>query len=71
MLFDNLIPLTGTYRVTKHGLMDRLNTDMTQEVVKIQDEFFRVYNEGDLNELARFDKELDVIAESYRAQSLH
>ena len=41
-----------------------------REVVRIQDEFFRVYNEGDLNELARFGKELDVIAESYRAQSL-
>ena len=36
----------------------------------IQEEFFRIYNEGDLNELARFGKELDVIAESYRAQSL-
>jgi len=41
-----------------------------REVVRIQDEFFRVYNEGDLNELIRFGKELDVIAESYRAQSL-
>ena len=41
-----------------------------REVVRIQDEFFRIYNEGDLNELARFGKELDVIAESYRAQSL-
>jgi putative GTP pyrophosphokinase len=41
-----------------------------REVVKIQEEFFRIYNEGDLNELARFDKELDVIAEGYRAQSL-
>jgi len=40
-----------------------------REVVRIQDEFFRVYNEGDLNELARFGKELDVIAESYRAES--
>ncbi|KAJ4749844.1 Alpha/beta-Hydrolases superfamily protein [Rhynchospora pubera] len=28
----------GTYRVTKHGLMDRLNTDMTQEVKKINDD---------------------------------
>ena len=42
-----------------------------REVVRIQEEFFRIYNEGDLNELARFGKELDVIAESYRAQSLH
>lgn len=41
-----------------------------REVVRIQDEFFRIYNEGDLNELVRFGKELDVIAESYRAQSL-
>ena len=41
-----------------------------REVVKIQEEFFRIYNEGDLNELAKFDKELDVIAEGYRAQSL-
>ena len=41
-----------------------------REVVRIQDEFFRVYNHGDLNDLARFGKELDVIAESYRAQSL-
>ena len=41
-----------------------------REVVKIQEEFFRIYNEGDLNELVRFGKELDVIAEGYRAQSL-
>ena len=42
-----------------------------REVVRIQDEFFRIYNEGDLYELIRFGKELDIIAESYRAQSLH
>jgi len=41
-----------------------------REVVKIQDEFFRIYNQNDLNALSRFGKELDVIAESYRAQSL-
>ncbi len=41
-----------------------------REVVRIQEEFFRIYNEEDMNELARFGKQLDVIAESYRAQSL-
>ena len=41
-----------------------------REVVRIQDEFFRIYNQGDLNELSRFGKELDLIAEGYRAQSL-
>jgi len=41
-----------------------------KEVVKIQDEFFRVYQEGDLTQLEHFSKELDVIAEGYRVQSL-
>lgn len=41
-----------------------------KEVVKIQDEFFRVYQNGDLSQLEHFSKELDIIAEGYRAQSL-
>ncbi len=41
-----------------------------REVVKIQDEFFRIYESGDLNQLERFNKELDIISEGYRAQSL-
>lgn len=41
-----------------------------REVVKIQDEFFRIYNTGDLEQLERFNKELDSISEGYRAQSL-
>lgn len=42
-----------------------------REVVKIQDEFFRIYQSGDLNQLERFNKELDIISEGYRAQSLN
>lgn len=41
-----------------------------REVVKIQTEFFKIYEEGDLEQLERFNKELDIIAEGYRAQSL-
>jgi putative GTP pyrophosphokinase len=41
-----------------------------QEVVSIQDEFFRIYQSGDQTELARFSKELDLISARYRAQSL-
>lgn len=41
-----------------------------REVIKIQDEFFRIYESGDLNQLERFNKELDIISEGYRAQSL-
>lgn len=41
-----------------------------REVIKIQDEFFRIYNQGDLDELSKFNRELDMISEGYRAQSL-
>jgi putative GTP pyrophosphokinase len=42
-----------------------------QEVIKIQDEFFRIYQVGEREELEKFSKELDLIAQRYRAQSLH
>lgn len=41
-----------------------------REVIKIQDEFFKIYESGDLEQLERFNKELDAISEGYRAQSL-
>ncbi len=41
-----------------------------REVLKIQDEFYRIYELKDLEQLKRFCRELDVIAEGYRAQSL-
>jgi putative GTP pyrophosphokinase len=41
-----------------------------REILKIQDEFFKVYNMGDVNQLERFNKELDIISEGYKAQSL-
>ncbi len=41
-----------------------------REVDKIQDEFFVVYNTGDLAKLSHFNQELDIIVEGYKAQSL-
>ena len=41
-----------------------------REVVKIQDEFYKIYQEGDSEALMQFAKELDIISEGYRAQSL-
>jgi putative GTP pyrophosphokinase len=38
--------------------------------MKIQDEFFEIYETNDLEQLERFAKELDIISEGYRAQSL-
>lgn len=41
-----------------------------REIVKIQDEFYRVYKKGDIPALEHFLRELDVIAEGYRAQNV-
>ena len=41
-----------------------------REILKIQDEFYSIYNSSDYEELERFNRELDIIAEGYRAQSL-
>lgn len=42
-----------------------------REVLKIQDEFYRIYELGDIDHLKRFSRELDNIAEGYRAQSVN
>ena len=41
-----------------------------REIKKIQDEFYQIYTMNDLNQLERFDKQLDQVAEGYRAQAL-
>ncbi|MDY3917827.1 MAG: GTP pyrophosphokinase family protein [Candidatus Limivivens sp.] len=40
-----------------------------REIMKIQDEFYRIYKEDNIEQLERFSRELDLLAESYRAQS--
>lgn len=42
-----------------------------REVMKIQDEFLRVYKTKDLQQLERFHRQLDIIAEGYRAQAVY
>ncbi|MEE0420842.1 MAG: GTP pyrophosphokinase family protein [Lachnospiraceae bacterium] len=42
-----------------------------REIVQIQDEFYRIYEQNDIEQLKRFQKQLDIIAEGYRAQSTH
>ena len=41
-----------------------------REIIKIQDEFYKVFQGGDFDELRHFGKQLDVISEGYRAQSI-
>lgn len=41
-----------------------------REILKIQDEFYTIYKTGDFDQLVRFNRQLDVVAEGYRAQRL-
>lgn len=41
-----------------------------REAERIQEEFFRIYEEKDIEKLKHFATELDIIAEGYRAQTL-
>lgn len=41
-----------------------------REMEKIQDEFYRIYSMNNLEQLVRFHKQLDVLAQGYRAQSI-
>lgn len=59
LVADILINIQNLYKVANK-----------REVLKIQDEFYRIYNGGSLEQLQRFNRELDIIAEGYRAQSL-
>ena len=52
------------------NIQNLYKTGNKREVLKIQDEFLKVYETGDLKQLERFHKELDIISEGYRAQSL-
>ena len=42
-----------------------------REVTKIQTEFLRVFHTKDLKQLERFHRQLDIIAEGYRAQAVY
>ena len=44
--------------------------DNRREVIKIQDEFYRIFSSHNLEELRRFHKQLDIMAEGSRAQSV-
>lgn len=41
-----------------------------REIVKIQDEFYQLYEKSDIEQLEQFNKQLDIIAEGYRAQGI-
>lgn len=75
---DEIMDAQNSFRIKASVVSDILTNIQNlykvanqREVVKIQDEFLRIYQSGNLEELERFNKELDIISEGYRAQSLN
>lgn len=57
---DILLTIQNLYRFVSH-----------REAVRIQEEFYNIYKEENIEKLRHFATELDVIAEGYRAQTLN
>lgn len=53
-----------------NNIQNLYKTANKREVAKIQTEFYKIYEIGDVEQLKRFNKQLDVIAEGYRAQAI-
>lgn len=67
----------NSFQIKAHVVADILNTIQNlynvankREIIKIQDEFYEVYKLGDVDLLEKFSKELDMIAEGYKAQGI-
>ncbi len=60
LVSDILKNIQGLFRVANQ-----------REVIKIQDEFYKVYQSGNVEQLKHFGKQLDIITEGYRAQNLN
>ena len=74
---DDIMDAQNSFQIKAGIVADILNNIQNlykvankREVVKIQDEFYRIYETGDMDMLVRFHRELDMITESYRAQDL-
>ena len=73
---SEIMDAQNAFQIQANLVADILNTIQNlyhlankREIAKIQDEFYRIYQTEDLEKLRRFQKQLDVIAEGYRAQS--
>lgn len=59
LIQDILLNIENLYKISNQ-----------REIMKIQDEFLRVYRTKDLHQLERFHRELDIIAEGFHAQAV-
>lgn len=74
---DEIVDAQNSFKIKARIVSEILNNIQNlykvgnnREVAKIQDEFYQIYEEGDLDTLERFDKELDHIVEGYHTQGL-
>ena len=74
---DEIMDAQNSHRMKENLVKDILSNIQNlykvanqKEVTKIQDEFYKVYVLDDLTQLQHFARQLDIISEGYRAQSL-
>ena len=74
---SEIMDAQNSFRIQANIVADILNNIQNlyqlankREIAKIQDEFYRIYAMNDINQLERFNKQLDIIAEGYRAQDI-
>lgn len=74
---DEIMEAQNSFNEKANIVADILNTIQNlykvankREIIKIQDEFYSIYKENDIEQLKKFNKQLDIIAEGYRAQGL-
>lgn len=74
---SEIMDAQNSYQIQANLISDILNNIQNlyhrankREIVKIQDEFYRIYQMNDIDQLKHFSEELDIIAEGYRAQAL-
>jgi putative GTP pyrophosphokinase len=75
---SDILDSQDVFQLKSSVIADILNTiqnissvnNNAHEIQKIQDEFYKFFEEGNIEKLMIFNKQLDIIAEKYRAQSL-
>ncbi len=74
---SEIMDAQNSFRIKANVVASILNTMQNlykvankRELVKIQDEFYRIYEQDDLEQLTRFEKEIDLIAEGYKVQGI-
>ena len=75
---DEIMDAQNSFQIQANVVAEILNNienlyrvSSEREITKIQTEFLRVFHTKDLKQLERFHRQLDIIAEGYRAQAVY